>query len=197
MYNVIEVVTINSTLWNILVILTRVLLPIKTGQEIAYWTGDDFWTEEHGYWCGVFFRYLPIEPNVVRDMFTGLYWLADPSKLGGVWGTPGNPSLMTWDEAIDACNKLELNGHYDWRLPNLRELFSLIHAGKLDPAIEDGKFPNTKGYGYWSSSITPKDTSKVFGVDFVSGQINWDPRVGIKKYARPCRGEYIDWWWAR
>ena len=40
----------------------------------------------------------------------------------------------TWCEGIGYCPRLELAGHSDWRLPNIRELESLIDYGRTAPA---------------------------------------------------------------
>jgi hypothetical protein len=79
--------------------------------------------------------------NVVLDTFTGLMW---KRRADGV---------MPWDAAIDYCNILEHGGYDDWRLPNVRELQSLIDYGQHSPALPSGHpFVGVQSGFYWSST---------------------------------------------
>jgi len=144
-----------------------------------------------------FAHFQPVGPNVVYDMFTGLEWVADPSEIGPEWGANGEPIAMTWDEAIEKCNKLNYGGHNDWRLPNTKELETLIHYGKLNPSIDDKNFKRTKSDYYWTSSITNHGCDNQFDPNFGSGQKNWDQDKKKKKYARPVRGKMVKWPWEK
>ena len=64
-----------------------------------------------------------VKDSVVHDMLTGLSWL----KHADVFTYP-----LEWEETLDAVNKLnkdEFLGYSDWRLPNRRELRSLVSHG--------------------------------------------------------------------
>jgi len=77
--------------------------------------------------------------GTVTDNLTGLMWTKDAQQI---------PGYKTWQAALDACNNLVYpvsGGYDDWRLPNQRELQSLMHFGFYDPAV-----PNTAGTGKWS-----------------------------------------------
>jgi hypothetical protein len=110
----------------------------KTGQTTKYATGDDGDYEKGVAWPNP--RFTDNGDQTVTDNLTGLMW----AKNANLFGT------KTWAEAINACEILELgangcNLYTDWRLPNRRELFSLIHDGFYDPAV-----PNTAGTGEWT-----------------------------------------------
>lgn len=79
----------------------------------------------------------------MTDNLTGLIWLKNANCFGE----------QTWADALNDCNNLKdgscgltdnsIAG--DWRLPNVKELQSLIHYGVHDPAL-----PDTSGMGKWS-----------------------------------------------
>ncbi len=83
----------------------------------------------------------------VTDKKTGLMWVRD----AGVSEFP-----LTWKEAfsfIDTLNRQEYAGHGDWRLPNRRELFSLVSHDRVNPPLLDGKaFINVFHGYYWTAS---------------------------------------------
>lgn len=63
---------------------------------------------------------------------------------------------MIWPDAVTACNNLVYSGRDAWRLPNLRELQSLIDYGHYAPALPaDHPFTNVQFYFYWSSTTNP------------------------------------------
>jgi len=125
----------------------------KTGQTALYATGDDGDLEKGIAWPDP--RFTDNSDGTVTDNLTGLIWLKNADPTNGP---------QTWSEAIDFCNNLE-NGDYglsdgssagDWRLPNIRELFSLIDFGASHdpyPPLPSGHpFPNVQSSLYWSST---------------------------------------------
>jgi len=85
------------------------------------------------------------QSECITDALTGLTWMRSPPT-----------TLMTWLEALDLANQLQLCGHADWRLPNLTELMSLRHNGQSDQASWLGSqgFVGL-GNGYWTSTTAP------------------------------------------
>jgi len=157
----------------------------RTNQSQVYKTGDDA-----TYKAGVSSltpRFIDNFDGTVTDTATNLMWVKDPSQIGGDWGTPGTPESMTWDDALQHCNNLCYAGYCDWRLPNIKELESLIDFSKSDPAIDDSKFPNTKNEGYWSGSMTYYGCDNEFFPNFGTGAISWEQDKNLKKYVRPVR----------
>ena len=65
----------------------------------------------------------------------------------------GNSGGQTYHGAIALCNTLDFGGYSDWRLPNLRELQSLIDYGRYYPALPLGHpFIGVQSLNYWSST---------------------------------------------
>lgn len=87
-------------------------------------------------------RFTDNADGTVTDNLTKLIWLKDA----------GCAVEKNWENALNFCNTLA-NGNCglsdgsqagDWRLPNIRELHSLIHYG-FGPTL-----PNTAGTGRWT-----------------------------------------------
>ncbi len=113
----------------------------STGQTTAYRTGDDGDLEMGVPWPSP--RFTDNADETVTDNLTGLMW----AKNANIDGT------RTWNDAVDYCNTLDYAGYNDWRLPNVRELYSLIDISEHTPGLPEGN-PYTgiqNGY-YWSSS---------------------------------------------
>jgi hypothetical protein len=91
-------------------------------------------------------RFVDNGDGTVTDNATGLMW--QKASVGE------HSDAFTWGEAIDYCAGLELAGHTDWRLPNVRELESLVMYDKADLMI-DSLFEATPWYEYWTSTALP------------------------------------------
>jgi len=113
----------------------------KTGQTTTYRAGDDGDYQMGAEWPEP--RFTDNGDGTVTDNLTGLMW----SKNANIDGQ------KTWSDAIDWCNALDHGGYSDWRLPNVRELHSLIDMGEYSPCLPDGHpYTNVQSSDYWSSS---------------------------------------------
>lgn len=89
--------------------------------------------------------------GTVTDHMTGLVWLKNANAYG--W--------RRWDRALEECNAL-CDGEHDladgsapgdWRLPNVREVESLIDYGRFGPSLpEDHPFDGVAPTSYWTST---------------------------------------------
>jgi len=84
-------------------------------------------------------RFVDHGDGTVTDACTGLMWQKDTA-----------PGTYNWPGALRYCDALELAGHSDWRLPNVRELQSLADYGRFGPAIHPA-FGSKPEY-HWSST---------------------------------------------
>jgi hypothetical protein len=118
----------------------------KTGQTNSYAPGDDGAVKKGVAWPAP--RFTDNGDNTVTDSLTKLVW----TKNANYWGT------KTWMEALELAGRLHdeypvmiKTGVHDgskagdWRLPNRKELESLVDCGFYYPAL-----PNTLGTGRWS-----------------------------------------------
>lgn len=152
----------------------------KTGQETNWATGDDGDLEKGVTWPNP--RFTDNGNGTVTDNLTGLIWLKDANCFGA----------QAWTTALSSCNSLASGtcGLTDgsvagnWRLPNVRELQSLVHYGVYNPAV-----PNTAGTGkwtsgnpftgvlsgsnyYWSSSTSADSSTSAWNVNLYDAVVN-------------------------
>src|SRR5262249_31619506 len=79
-----------------------------------------------------------------------------------------------------------LGGHSDWRLPNAKELLSLVDYSRSNNAIAP-IFNPVNGFGYWSSTSYVIDPSRAWAVFFFNGDGEFgDKLAGL--YVRAVRG---------
>lgn len=64
--------------------------------------------------------------GTIIDNVTGLMWQQDPGRK------------MTYDEAVAGASVFDLAGYTDWRLPTIKELYSLIIFSGIDPSGYSG-----------------------------------------------------------
>ena len=155
------------------------LLP-ATGQFTEYSSGDD-----GTYQAGAAFNFQTVSIGgdlVTIDHNTGLMWAANGEDKGCNWG-----NQTDWSAAIDWCNNLDFGGYTDWRLPNVRELQSIVDYGAFSPTIDTTNFVNAKSYYYWSSTTFDKVASSAWYVDFSDGDVHYDTKTS-NSYVRAVRG---------
>ena len=99
--------------------------------------------------------------NIVIDGTTGLQW-----QDNAVYS-------LTWTAAIEHCEDLSLDGHSDWRLPNLSELSSILDDTRYNPSIDNTVFQNTASRHYWPSTTHAGNSRHVWYVDFYNGYQNY------------------------
>lgn len=127
--------------------------------------------EDYEYEAGVEWPYPRFEaaPGGYRDRLTGLIWQAN---------THNGP--MKWEDALKFCNDLivadleTFSIYDDWRLPNIRELQSLINYGRSDPALPmPHPFVMYAGASFWWSSTTNDWTKdEAWYVRFGDGKVD-------------------------
>ncbi len=108
--------------------------------------------------------------KTVADNITGLIWTQTPDLDGS--GTINVSDKLDPDGAVSYCENLTLDGRSDWRLPTIKEQYSLMQFTGKDPS----------GYtGSDSSELTPFIDDSVFGVGF--GDIDAGERIIDGQYA--------------
>ena len=135
-------------------------------------------------------RYQDNGDGTVTDLVTGLMWQQDPGEK------------MTYAQAVAGASNFNLAGYTDWRLPTIKELYSLIQFSGTDASVcmSDGSctsmpFINTDYFHFeygdtdageriidsqWATSSVYTGTvfggqQAMFGVNFADGRIKGYP----------------------
>ena len=132
----------------------------------------------------------------MTDNLTGLIWTKKVNESFDV---------KRWEDALGFCNDLADGSHNlsdesapgDWRLPNIKELQSLVDYHYFYPALpntegtgqwSDGDpFLNVRSASYWSSTTRTSDTSSSWFVSFPNGYVYYG-RKSVLKYVWCVRG---------
>jgi len=127
-----------------------------------------------------FTRTVPLANQpIVEDAVTGLVWQG--CAKGFVTGGPGfcgggAAEDEYWDVAGSYCNDLSWGGRDDWRLPDVRELRSLLDSRvATGPKIDLAAFPGFPEGDFWTSTQSAGDPTTTWRVQFSDGLL-----------ARPC-----------
>jgi hypothetical protein len=122
----------------------------RTGQSAVFAPADDGDLQLGVTWPNP--RFTDNGDGTVTDNLTGLIWLADANCFGGQnWADAMAKANALFDGCPDCggtnsdCGLSDGSLPGEWRLPNVRELHSLISYGVHSPAM-----PNTVGTGQWS-----------------------------------------------
>ncbi|MHA1686427.1 MAG: Lcl C-terminal domain-containing protein [Candidatus Heimdallarchaeaceae archaeon] len=145
--------------------------------------GDPFYGQDAQY-QGNAPQYLDNGDGTITDLVTGL-----------IWQKAHSARKYTWYEAFDYASNLTLAGYSDWRLPTIKELYSLIDFNGNSRAFPPVPYIDTTYFDfqwgnvsdgerlidaqYWSSTkyvgTTMMNDSTAFGVNFADGRIKGYP----------------------
>jgi len=99
----------------------------------------------------------------VCDNTTGRYWEQAPNPGNGVFHAT----------AILSCANLDLGNGQSYRLPEIKELISLVDYSQMAPALPAGHpFSNILlGTRYWSKTVDARDSTRFWYMDTRTGSI--------------------------
>ena len=143
--------------------------------------------------------------GTITDFNTGLMWEKKSSDSSlhdqnTAFAWSGNGSVGTIWDFVDLLNAANFAGHNDWRVPNVKELLSILDAQNHGPAVS-AAFNNNctvnctvltcsctaTGNPYWSSTTWAGATNEAWVVDFNFGFENMVLKSGLV-FVRAVRG---------
>jgi len=147
--------------------------------------------------------------GTVTDLNTMLMW--EKKSMDGSfhdvnkqfrWSSPVTDTVWDWIDAVNTelGTGIGFAGYNDWRLPNVRELQSIVDYGRSNPAV-DPAFNNgppsagctvltcsaTASSFYWSATTLTNVPALAWFVDFFSGFVLEDDK-STTHFVRAVRG---------
>jgi hypothetical protein len=146
--------------------------------------------------------------GTISDLVTGLMWTQSPDVNGD--GKINASDKLTLSQAIARAGTLRTGGYSDWRLPTIKEQYSLIDFNGVDPLLTDTDtssltpFIDTKFFTFGYGDISAGDRiidaqmatstlyvgktfiflQTMFGTNFVDGRIKgYPPAIGMGSLA--------------
>lgn len=127
-------------------------------------------------------RFAPnTDLTAMTDRYTGLTWQRCPlgytlnlngtlNELSDDRCEAGNDTRSTWQSALQRSVDNSVDGQTDWRVPNIKELESIVEASCSRPAIDTVIFPATVRSEVWSATPTPGDGASAEVIHFSFGE---------------------------
>jgi hypothetical protein len=141
--------------------------------------------------CPAARRFVDNGDGTLTDTCTGLMWQQDTADVSGSGTIDEFDDRVNWQGALKYCESLEFAGFSDWRLPNVRELQSIVDYGRFDPAADPVLGPISRWY--WTSTSSTSALDYAWHIGFYDGSVfTWygdhsDKSAGI--FVRAVRGE--------
>ncbi|MBF0179912.1 MAG: DUF1566 domain-containing protein [Magnetococcales bacterium] len=144
----------------------------KTGQTTQYAAGDDGQLEKGVVWPAP--RFSNNGNGTVTDNLTTLIWMRNANCWGSQSWSNALSRITGLNAGTQSCSGYASGTYTDWRLPNYRELFSLIDWSLTNPALPSGyPFLNVQTCGiscsYWSGTTYAAVTSSAWVAFFGPG----------------------------
>jgi hypothetical protein len=117
--------------------------------------------------------------GTVTDRQSKLMWTRCSAGQQWAAGTcAGTPAAYAWNAAEQLVTEVNLAGTYffsDWRIPQLKELSTLVERRCSNPRVNLNVFPNTPPGIYWTATSRPgtRDQAFAYVLDFGNEGIDY------------------------
>jgi len=132
-------------------------------------------------------RFTDNADGTVKDNLTGLIWLKNAGCVGAQTWTNALSNSNTL--ASGACSLTDGSVAGAWRLPNVKELQSLIDFGHSNRALPGGHpFSMVQSVSYWSSTTVASSTARAWNVNLYDGVVDVSFKTNSTFWVWPVRG---------
>lgn len=113
--------------------------------------------------------------GTVLDNTTKLMW--SRCLVGQSWDSSsssctGTAQQLDWSEALLEGKRSTLAGYSTWRLPNAKEVLTLIERSCVDPAINITAFPSSNSENMWTGTTMITEPERAWAIAMYSGKNN-------------------------
>ncbi|MBY0418265.1 MAG: DUF1566 domain-containing protein [Pararheinheimera sp.] len=113
--------------------------------------------------------------GTVLDTTTKLMW--SRCLVGQSWdrssgSCTGTAQQLDWSEALLDAQRSALAGYSTWRLPNAKEVLTLVERSCVDPAINLTAFPASNSENMWTSTTMITQPERAWAIAMYSGKNN-------------------------
>jgi hypothetical protein len=119
-------------------------------------------------------RFLINPDGTVTDLKTGLMWKRCPEgyNFTGSFCQLVSTPYVTWQMALQRAASEVYAGYDDWRVPNIKELTSIVEHRCSNPALNTAIFQELiySSDDLWSSSPDSRDGDNAWQLDVFSGE---------------------------
>lgn len=106
-------------------------------------------------------QFVLADSEIVSDLTTGYQWHRDHA----------NPNIVTsWKEALAFCEESPIGGHTDWKLPDVKELDTIVDRTRTTPPFINDLF-NAESTSYWTSTTDISFPPGAWRIHFESGNV--------------------------
>lgn len=145
-------------------------------------------------------RYTNHGDGTATDLKTGLMWKRchEGQSWNGTACVVGDAAYAhTWQSALRRAARVNSGlegqalGYTTWRLPNAKELLSLVEENCMGPAINPTWFSTTPAsVRFWTSTTAPTNGSLAAVVDFNEGTFLFDFKYAGAGHVRLVRAAW-------
>ncbi|MFW5501148.1 MULTISPECIES: DUF1566 domain-containing protein [unclassified Maridesulfovibrio] len=123
--------------------------------------------------CSKYIRYVRGNPEYGKNIFIDRKDSTIEDKATGlIWQQTDSSKKLNWEEALSYCENLTHAGRSDWRLPNVKELQSIVDYSRSpktsNSAAINSIFKVTDNESYYWSSTTHMDGPKPSHASYVA-----------------------------
>ena len=125
-------------------------------------------------------RYSINGDGTATDLITGLMWRQCPEGLSGTDCSTGAAGTKVWGGTMKDAKTSTFAGYDDWRLPNIKELMTIVDFDSAGTTTNQATFPGVTMTVWTSSPVIGGDASHSWMLHFGTGLITSKSRVNSK-----------------